>query len=125
MTSVVSAGAPGTDSGPSALIDGVDVDAVAAAVKSCAGVDDLYSTPAATMASYLPGRQVGGVRVASDVVTIQVRSRWAVPIASVVAQIRGATHPLVGGHVVDVVIADISDAPQSTPALAAPVALVP
>jgi hypothetical protein len=115
MSAAESAAGLGTDSGSSAVIDGVDVDAVAAAVRACAGVDDLFSTPTATMASYLPGRQVAGVRVSDAVVTIQVRSRWAVPVVSVAAQIRSAVQPLAGGHVIDVVIADIADAPAIAP----------
>ena len=96
-----------------AVIDGVDVDAVVMAVRSCAAVDDLYSTSAALVASYLPGRQVAGVQVAADAVTVQVRSRWAVPAVEVAGQLRAAVQPLPGGRRVDVVIADIADAPTA------------
>ena len=102
-------GGPGAGSG--ALVDGIDVDAVAAAVRTCAGVDDLYSNPAATVASYLPGRQVAGVRVGSPNVTIQIRGRWGVPVPQLVAQVRAAVATMVGGRPVDVVIADVTDAP--------------
>jgi hypothetical protein len=102
---------PGPGSGSPALIEGVDVDAVAAAVRSCAAVDDLYSTPAMALASYLPGRQVAGVRVGDGAVTVQVRSTWAVPIAEVAHQVRVAISALTAHHTVHVVVADITDAP--------------
>ena len=46
------------------VVDGVDLDAVAAAVRSCPAIDDLSSGPWGGVVSYLPGRQVAGVRVA-------------------------------------------------------------
>ena len=62
-----------------AVIDGVDLDAVAAAVRSCPAIDDLSSGPWGGVVSYLPGRQLAGLRVASDHVLISVRGRWGVP----------------------------------------------
>ena len=106
---------PGPGSGPT-LIDGVDVDALAAAVRGCAAVDDLYSSPGAAVASYLPGRQVAGIRIAADTVTVQVRSRWSIPVMNVAEQVRGASRPLVGKRKIDVAIADIADPPQTAPA---------
>lgn len=101
--------------GSAAVVDGVDVDAVAAAVRGCAAVDDLYSSPAAAVASYLPGRQVAGVRVAQDVVSIQVRGRWGVPVIDLAGQIRAGIIGLVGGRRIDVLVADLSDAPERPP----------
>ena len=46
-----------------AVVDGVDLDAVAAAARSCAAVDDLCSGAWGGVVSYLPGRQVAGVNV--------------------------------------------------------------
>jgi len=40
------------------LVDGVNVDAVASAVRSCPGVDDLATGALGSVASYLPGRTV-------------------------------------------------------------------
>lgn len=97
--------------GSSAVIDGVDVDAVTAAVRGCAAVEDLVSPPTATVASYLPGRQVAGVRVATDSVTIQVRGRWDVPLPDLGRQVRAAVALLVGKRRIDVVVADVGDAP--------------
>ena len=47
------------------MIDDVDVDAVAAAVAGCAGVSALDGGQFGEVASYLPGRKVTGVVVAT------------------------------------------------------------
>jgi hypothetical protein len=94
----------------SALVDGVDLDAVTAAVRGCAAVDDLSSGRWGEVASYLPGRRVAGVRVASDHVVISVRGRWGVPVTELACQVRGALAALVGPRRVDIVIADLSEA---------------
>ncbi len=62
-------------------MDGVDLDAVAAAARGCPAVDDLCSGAWGGVVSYLPGRQVAGVRVAPDHVVISVRGRWGVPVS--------------------------------------------
>ena len=105
-----------TTAGPAAtpgpgLVDGVDVDAVAAAVRACPGVDDLYSSTAASVASYLPGRQLPGVGVDATTVTVQVRTVWNVPLDQVAADITRAVTSLAGHRRVDVVIGDITDPP--------------
>ena len=46
----------------SAVIDGIDIDAVAAAVRGCAGVAGLDGGQFGEVASYLPGRKVAGHR---------------------------------------------------------------
>jgi hypothetical protein len=71
-----------------AVVDGVDLDAVATAARSCAAVDDLYPGPWGGVVTYLPGRQVPGVRVASDHVVISVRGRWGVPASALADQVR-------------------------------------
>lgn len=91
------------------LVDGVDVDAVAAAVRACPGVDDLAAGPRGSAASYLPGRTVAGIAVTAQRVTVQVRSQWGVPVSQVAPQVRAAVSTLVGGRVVDIVVADIAD----------------
>jgi hypothetical protein len=96
-----------------AVVDGVDLDAVAAAARSCAAVDDLCSGPWGGVVSYLPGRQVAGVRVASDHVVISVRGRWGVPVSELAGQIRAAVKRLVAPRQVDIVIADLADAAEA------------
>ena len=97
------------------LVDGIDVDAVATAVRSCAGVDDLDAGQLGSVTSYLPGRKVAGIKVATDRVTVQVRSRWAIPVAAVGEQIRAAVTPLVAPRVLDIVVSDIADPPVEQP----------
>jgi hypothetical protein len=94
-----------------AVIDGVNVDAVAAAVQACPGVSGLDGGRFGEVASYLPGRRVQGVAVREDSVTVQVRSRWGVPAADLLSQITAVLTPLTGGRRVEVVVADIDDPP--------------
>jgi len=97
----------------SAVIDGIDVDAVAAAVRGCPGVSGLDSGQFSEVASYLPGRKVEGIVVRDGRVRVQIRSRWAVPAPALAAQITAMLAPLTGNRPVDVVIADIDDPPAA------------
>ena len=99
-----------------AVVDGVDLDAVAAAVRSCPAIDDLSAGPWGGVVSYLPGRQLAGVLVASDHVEISVRGRWGVPVAEMARQVRTALAGLVGSRRVDLEVADLTDAPGEVPA---------
>jgi hypothetical protein len=103
----------------SAVIDGINVDAVAAAVRACAGVSGLDGGQFSEVASYLPGRKVEGVVVSGGRVTVQVRSQWAAPAPELAARITAALAPLTGNHPVDIVIADIDD-PPGAPASSTP-----
>jgi hypothetical protein len=91
------------------VVDGVDVDAVAAATRRCPAVDDLCSGAWGGVVSYLPGRQVAGVRVADGRVVVSVRSRWGIPAADLARQVRSALAALTGARPVDVIVADIID----------------
>ena len=97
------------------VIDGVDVDAVAAAVLACADVAGLDGGQFGEVASYLPGRVVTGVVVSGGRVRVQICSRWGVPVAVLAAQITRAVRPLTGPRPVDIVIADIEDPPGPAP----------
>ena len=109
MTSPPGSAVPGA-----AVIDGVDVDAVAAAVLSCAGVAGLDGGRYGEVTSYLPGRKVPGVVVIDGRVRVQIRSRWGVPAPDLAARITAVLAPLSGRRPVDVVIAAI-DGPPGTP----------
>lgn len=98
-----------------AVVDGVDVDAVAAAARACAAVDDLCSGPRGGVVTYLPGRQVPGVRVASGHVAVSVRIRWGIPATELARQVSIALAPVTGARRIDVVIADVAD-PAATAA---------
>ena len=99
-----------------AVIDGVDVDAVAAAVRGCAGVSGLDGGQYGGVATYLPGRTVQGIVVRDGRVRVQVRSAWGVEAPRLADLITTALAPLTGGCPVDVVIADIDDPPSTPPA---------
>ena len=98
--------------GESAIVDGVDVDAVAAAVRQCDGVSGLDGGPYHEVATYLPGRTVDGVSVDAGRVQVQVRSRWGVEAPLLATLIQITLAPLVGSRPVDVTIADIDDPPD-------------
>jgi hypothetical protein len=95
-----------------ALVDGVDVDAVAAAVRGCPAVDDLDGGPLGGVATYLPGRRVPGIRISESRVEVHVRGVWNVPVATVASQIRGALATLIGGRSIDIVLTDVADPGQ-------------
>ena len=99
-----------------ALVDGIDIDAVAAIVRGCAGVSALDGGRFGEVASYLPGRTVPGVAVDDSRIRVQVRSQWGVPAADLAAVITAALAPLAGPRPVDVAIADIDDPPIALPA---------
>jgi hypothetical protein len=98
-----------------AVAESVDVDAVADAARGCPAVDRLYAGRWGGVISYLPGREVPGVRVASDHVVVSVCSRWGVPAAELARQVCVVLAPLTGSRRIDVVVADVAD-PPATPA---------
>ena len=98
-----------------AVIDGVDVDAVAVAVAGCPGVAALDGGPFGEVATYLPGRMVAGVVVGNGRLTVQVRCRWGIPAADLAVRITAVLASLTGRRPVDVVIADIDDPPATQP----------
>jgi hypothetical protein len=102
-----------------APFDGIEVDAIAAIVRGCAGVSALDGGRFGEVASYLPGRTVPGVAVDDSRIRVQVRSKWGVPATDVAATITAALAPLAGPRPVDVAIADIDDPPAAQTAGAA------
>ena len=105
-----------------AVIDGVDVDAVAAAVTACPGVSGLFGGRGDTIASYLPGRRVPGVEVSASTVLITVRSRWGATAKDLLDQLTRAVSLLLDGKALEVVVADIDDPNEPpTPSASAPV----
>jgi hypothetical protein len=105
-----------------AVVDGIDVEAVAAAVRGCAGVSRLDGGRFGEVASYLPGRQVPGVIVRQQAVLIRVRARWGLQVADLLSQITAAVTPITRGRRVQVVVGDIDDPPAPVlPPAAGPV----
>jgi len=103
----------GTPGRRDAVVDGVDVDAVADAVCACPDVVALTAGWVGGRATYLPGRRVEGVAVDADAVVVQVRSRWGVTARELAGQVRTAVAPLAAGRRVDVVVADLADPPPA------------
>jgi hypothetical protein len=106
-----------------AVIDGIDVDALAAAVTACPGVSALFGGRGDAIATYLPGRRVPGVEVQPSTVTIHIRSRWGVSAAQLLTEIAAAASPLLRGKRLQVVVADIDD-PTLTVLVATPAVAV-
>jgi hypothetical protein len=110
-----------TSPAESALVDGIDVDAVAAAVRGCPAVHDLDGGRLGGVATYLPGRRVPGIRIEDDRIEVHVRAVWNQPVGLVAQQIRAVLATLSGGRVIDVVLTDIAEPgqPRQLPAPAA------
>jgi hypothetical protein len=96
-------------------VDGVDVDAVAAAVRGCAGVSALDGGQFGETVTYLPGRTVDGVVVSGGRVQVRIRARWGVELPLLAVLITTVAAPLTDGRPVDVVVADIDDPPSLPP----------
>jgi len=97
------------------LVSGIDVDALAATVRSCHFVSDLAAGGPGSAATYLPGRRLAGIGVDEDRVRILVRSCWGAPADVVVSEVRAAARPLVGSRSIDVTIADVDEPPGVPP----------
>ena len=95
------------------VVDGVDVDAVVAAVIACPSVSGM-SDATFGAATLLPRRRVAGVRVAGSEVRVQLRARWGSTPAVLVREVRAATAALIAGHRLHVIIDDI-DLPDDKP----------
>ncbi len=99
----------------SPVVHGVDVDALAAAVRSCPAVADLDPGRAVqSIATYLPGRQVGGIRVTDTATTVQFVLRWGASVSEAASQIRSAVGGLTGGRPIDLVVSAVTDPPAAT-----------
>lgn len=85
-------------------------DQIAAVVTRCPDVAGLTQIPGIPVATYLPGRTVSGVAVRAGEVEVSVVVRYGRPLEEIAGQVRLVVAPLVPGHIVDVVIADITTA---------------
>jgi hypothetical protein len=88
-------------------------DAVAAAVLAHPGVARLSGGAFGTIASYLPGRRVLGVRLPledTDPVQIAVVARMGVPLPRLAEELGAAVAAVVGPVAVDVTVADVEAA---------------
>ncbi len=86
-----------------------DPDVIAAAVEGCASVAALSGGPSGTVATYLPGRRVTGVRILEAAVEVHVVGAWGTTVVDLAAEIRSALLPLLDVQTVEVVVEDLSD----------------
>jgi hypothetical protein len=107
----VTALSPGVDAFGDAVVDGVDVDAVAAAVRGCPGVEALRGGGPGEVATYLPGRRIVGVQVTPAGLVVAVRGRWGVSAAALAGQIRDVVAALAPGRPVEVRLVELADPP--------------
>lgn len=103
-----------------ALVDGIDVDAVAAAARGCPAVDDLDGGPLGGVATYLPGRRVRGIRILDDRIELHVRGVWGQPVSVIAQQLRQALATLSEGRLIDVVLADVTEPDSASAGLSSP-----
>ena len=106
MTTAERADGPDTS-----IVDGIDVDAVASAVRACPGVSDLVDGRFGDATTYLPGRRVVGIAVKGETVRVSVRAKWGVPASDLLDQITAVLMPSLGGRRIELVVAEIDDPP--------------
>ncbi|GAA4880958.1 hypothetical protein [Actinomycetospora straminea] len=96
-----------------AVVAGIDVDRVAAAVVACPLVAGLVAGDHGTAATLLPGRRVVGVRVddrdgGPARIAVTVAARYGAPLTRLVEQVREAVAVRAPGHPVDVAVTDVT-----------------
>ena len=84
-------------------------DAVAAAVRAHPAVANLDGGPFGTIACYLPGRRVVGVRVGEpgEPVEVSVVARLGTPLPQLATELRWVITAVTGSRVIDVTINDV------------------
>lgn len=91
-------------------------EAVAAAVLALPGVVRLSGGKFGTVASYLPGRRVVGVRLPleeTDSVEVALVARMGVPLPPLVGEVGAAVVAVLGPVAVDVTVTDVEEAPSA------------
>jgi hypothetical protein len=109
MTTAERADGPDT-----AIVDGIDVDAVASAVRACPGVSDLVDGRFGDATTYLPGRRVAGIAVKGETVKVSVRAKWGVPASDLLDQITAVLGPSLADRRIELVVAEIDDPPLTS-----------
>ena len=102
------------DDPDTAIVDGMDVDAVASAVRACPGVSDLVDGRFGDATTYLPGRRVAGIAVKGQTVRVSVRAKWGVPASDLLNQITAILVPSLADRRIELVVAEIDDPPTLT-----------
>ena len=91
-----------------------DVDAIAAAIMACPAVAGLHEGGNLAVATYLPGRRVVGVRVEDQRVLVSVVLGSGSSVRMLESQVRSRLARHVRGRRVDVHIADVQTAMNSS-----------
>ena len=102
------------DDPDTAIVDGIDVDAVASAVRACPGVSALVDGRFGDATTYLPGRRVAGIAVNGETVRVSVRAKWGVPASDLLDQITAVLVPSLADRRIELVVAEIDDPPPLT-----------
>lgn len=100
----------------SAVVAGLDVDRLAAAVAACPAVADLSGGLLGSVGTYLPGRRVPGIVVHDrgtppPSIEVHVMARYGPALAEVESQVRAALAMAAPNSPVDLVIDDIDVGP--------------
>ena len=82
-------------------------DAVATATLSVPGVTGLHAGSFGEVATYLPGRQVAGVRLRDDSTEVHISVAMGSPLLEVAEEVRSTVAGLVRGPV-EVVVEDVT-----------------
>lgn len=84
-------------------------DAVAAAVRAHPAVAGLDGGPFGTIACYLPGRRVVGVRIGEpgEPVQVSVVARLGIPLPQLATELRRTVAAVTGSRVIDLTINDV------------------
>ncbi len=86
-----------------------DADGLVDAVTGQPGVVRLHPGRFGEVATYLPGRKVGGVEIGEDRVAVHVVARYGARAPDVADAVRQAATPFAPGWAIDVVIEDVED----------------
>ena len=98
----------------SAVVDGVDVDAVHAVLGATPGVTRIGGSAPGSLTTYLPGRSVPGVRITPAAVEVEIVAGWERPVPAVARDVQQRLAGLVAGRAVHVTVTDL-ESPDPTP----------
>jgi hypothetical protein len=90
------------------LVAGIDVDAIAEAVAACPSVSRLSGGRFGEVATYLPGRRVTGIRVATGAIEVHVVALWVPSLLAISDEVRTALASLELGRPVQLFIDDVT-----------------
>ncbi len=106
---------------PAPAEPGTDADHLAAAVMASPLVAGLHGGAFGEVATYLPGRQITGIRITDSDLEVHVVGRFPATAAEIAAQVRAAAAPWGRGLPINVTIADLAVPGRPVAAQPAPV----